>query len=429
MKKFIHIFLIIIFVICTIATNAQIGVKQDKAIIDTIPVKSNSIISNDITDLQQDITKIEKQNKPMADTMSNKRKILLDNFLNGKIDIVKEVMFYFREEINNDKYITLLTDEKCLLYFWTKEYNLLLLELKIPDNICYHWQGYSPIIVYKKDNLYKEIEKRTIENYNEIEQQILSSKLTNEQKDFLILNLQSLIIEGDQKFISPKSLNKKSIEFLNNYPETIYENIIKYRKFTNIPSDWSYAANGFLGFGINNNELKKYFTNSFLYGCLVDINYKDFSFYLNTLQGKCKTKQNINYDTIAIWEKNSKAYFGMLEFSLGYSVFKDRYFKLAPFAGVSTMSFNQGDYSQENFYTKLAYTTTYTFGLNADINIKIFSKNSFVSLYDKEKTFIRLRLAYNKPQFHKRYNKYDGDVIYLGVGFGISSVKKKKRLQ
>lgn len=74
--------------ICTIATNAQIGVKQDKVIIDTIPVKSNSIISNDIADLQHDSTKIEKQNKAMADTISNKRKILLDNFLNGKIDIV-----------------------------------------------------------------------------------------------------------------------------------------------------------------------------------------------------------------------------------------------------------------------------------------------------------------------------------------------------
>lgn len=80
--------MIIIFVICTIATNAQIGVKQDKVIIDTIPVKSNSIISNDIADLQHDSTKIEKQNKAMADTISNKRKILLDNFLNGKIDIV-----------------------------------------------------------------------------------------------------------------------------------------------------------------------------------------------------------------------------------------------------------------------------------------------------------------------------------------------------
>ena len=74
--------------ICTIATNAQIWVKQDKAIIDTIPVKSNSIISNDIADLQHDSTKIEKQNKAMADTISNKRKILLDNFLNEKIDIV-----------------------------------------------------------------------------------------------------------------------------------------------------------------------------------------------------------------------------------------------------------------------------------------------------------------------------------------------------
>ena len=96
--------------------------------------------------------------------------------------------------------------------------------------------------------------------------------------------------------------------------------------------------------------------------------------------------------------------------------------KISPFAGIASTSIGPTAYDLEREpdleQVDLGFTTTYTAGLNLDI--KLNWGTGLVSLNPKDYSywFLRLRYAYNSPQFQDHYPEFNGNMHYLTIGIG-----------
>ena len=92
------------------------------------------------------------------------------------------------------------------------------------------------------------------------------------------------------------------------------------------------------------------------------------------------------------------------EASLGYALLENNRFKVSPFIGIGSMDIGATMKDSENIpelkEISLDFTTTYVFGINFDLK---FGKRKIPAFIPKTSyIFLRLRYAYNTPQFEKK---------------------------
>ncbi|MGB0175997.1 MAG: hypothetical protein ACPF9D_02450, partial [Owenweeksia sp.] len=65
------------------------------------------------------------------------------------------------------------------------------------------------------------------------------------------------------------------------------------------------------------------------------------------------------------------------------------------------------------------FTTTYTVGVNLDLKLGRSKKRiAVISGEEESYWFVRVRYAYNLPQYQKNYTGLSGDFHYLTIGIG-----------
>ncbi len=110
------------------------------------------------------------------------------------------------------------------------------------------------------------------------------------------------------------------------------------------------------------------------------------------------------------------------EASVGYIILDNKTFKIAPFAGISgtDVAPTQNDLDKIAGLEKaeLKFKTTYTPGLNLDIKLGPSKTPMVSSGQEQSYWFLRLRYAYNAPNFEKKYNGINGSMHYITVGIG-----------
>ncbi len=356
-----------------------------------------------------------------SDMIIKGRRLLLDKFLEGDYQKVKEVKDYLKTELENEDYAALYPIEYWLILYWTQDYQELIKnmnELEAPQRANFARKIKPPY-----DLLFEKIRDHSLTSQLFLQTQVKHAELEQMDKDFLSMNLTFLLMdEKDELAKTQDMLNVMADEFLEAYPESKYEHFTRtYYRQKFVPSNWGFGFEFFSGYSLFTENLETRYKNQISIGVAFDVQYKRVILYLRDYIGLTKTKEDFPYDT-GVWEKGSQARVYMSEASLGYVTIDNKYLKVVPFAGIAStdIAATEVDLTKKPDLDKveLEFTTTYAVGLNVDIKLGR-SKMPIVSFEAEQNyLFLRLRYAYCMPQFEKNYDGVSGNMHYLTIGIG-----------
>lgn len=359
---------------------------------------------------------------PKSEIIAKGRQMILDKFLEKDKSKVKEVLNYLTTEVEDMDYFALIPEEKILLYYWTEQYDKIFNEQTKIDSF---YLNIYQMIIPKNDllslKLWEQLNQQKINIYYQIQH---SPKLNDEGKSFLILNFDNLIrgSNSENNIQEMDTLNKNATNFLQSYPHSKYNKYV--RRFVRSgykPSNWGLVWEFFSGYGIFSGNLEEKFTNNVPIGIDFDICYKNIVLYLRDFIGFNNTKDSIPFKS-ATWEKNTQVRVFLPEASIGYVSLKNKRLMLTPFIGISSTSLTPTDYDKKNTpdykNVGLDFTTTYTFGINLDVKLGKLKNTKLTFRQEKQYLFIRLRYAYNMPQFDHKYSGFNGNMHYITIGIG-----------
>ena len=391
-------------------------VQKNENSVYTMYNRSSYLIQIIWTDRQTDSLRSEilRYKDEKEETIIKGRKLTLARFMENDKNKVSELLKYLETQENED-YLIFYPAEKWLLYYWTQQYKKVM--KGVEDINSTYFTEMNRKIKPPKDLLPIKIREKLFQQRQEIKQQIFQSTLTEPEKKFLALNFDYLLASYDNKEITQDTLNVLSDKYLQDYPQSHFDNYVrKYIRYEFVPSKWGFAFEFFSGYGIFTDNLEKNFKNNVPVGVAFDICYKKFALYMRDYIGFSKTKDSIQFKD-GTWRKDAQVRVYLPEASLGYTIIDNRFFKIAPFVGISSTDISPTDYDKKKYpeyeNIDLTFTTTYTLGINLDFKLNFNNKNS-----DPSYGFVRVRYAYNKPQFNWKYSGFNGYFQYLTIGIG-----------
>ena len=345
--------------------------------------------------------------------ISKGRSLLLDKFLENDMDKVKEIKDYLLEKGEDENYIVFYPAEYWLILYWTNEFEELSSSIIKYDSAKI--ASYYTRICPSQDMLYAKLLLKSRENVQTITNLIKKADIDLEIRDFLQLNLESLVIENES---FQDTLNIQTDNFLKAYPETEYKDFTrKYIKFKLVPKNWGMAFEFFSGYGIFTGTLSNNYTNNVPLGVAFDICYKKIELYLRDYIGFNSTKKDFDYST-GVYEKSSSTTVFIPEASLGFAALDNDRFKLAPFAGIGGLliapPFAKTDKEPE---LKEVSISAFTYNLGVSFDIK-FGKKGYAFRPKSSYGFLRIRYGYSIPNFSKKYDEFSGGTHYITVGVG-----------
>ncbi|MCC7030090.1 MAG: hypothetical protein IT257_07275 [Chitinophagaceae bacterium] len=358
-----------------------------------------------------------------TETIIKGRKLTMATFLAGDKKKVSELLQYL-QTLPHEDYLVFYPAEEWLLYYWTQQYRKLLEGVRAFDSA--YIAKLSKQLKPPGDLMMLKMKDKFSQSRQEIKRQISQSDLTETEKQFLALNYDYLISPTADQTVTQDTLNISANKFLKDHPASEFEKYVrKYIRHEYIASKWALTCEFFTGFGNFTGQLADSFKNNWSLGIAFDICYKKWSLYMREYFGFSSTKDSLHFEG-ANWRKNAKASITLMEASFGYAIIDNRYLNMSPFAGLSYTDISPTEKDNKKYpeYENigLKYSLTYTVGFNVDYKLKFMQRSD-----DPSYGFVRLRYAYNKPQFTKRYSGFDGNYHYLTIGVGVLIRNTKRR--
>jgi len=345
------------------------------------------------------------------------RKLLLDKFMEGDLQKVKEIKDYLVTTEDND-YFALYPAEYWFILYWTGDYAELANQFQQLDSA--RVAGYDRKINPVEDLLFVKLKEKSTEHQLELKKQLQEASLDQETSQVLNLSLDWLLLKDRNGSNGQDSLNRQADHLLQSTGSGKYDEFTKrFIRYKLEPKKWGIACEFFSGYGQFTGQLSESFTNNVPFGVAFDICYKNFELYLRDYIGINKTNRDFNYPS-GTWEKGSKTNVFLPEATLGYVTYNDNRFKLSPFAGIASMDIspptNAKTEKPELKNAGLEFTTTYVLGINFDLK---FGPGHTPEYSPKTSYgFIRIRYAYCMPQFANNYAGMTGNMHYLTIGIG-----------
>lgn len=368
---------------------------------------------------QQDSIRTEILNfpDPPGILISKGRTMLYEKLLANDTAKARQVFDYL-ETFENQKVIAFYPPEKWMIWLWLGKYEKTINDIVSLESAWFNTNQREQYQLPAVDALSKNLGAMTNAQYALINYRIESSDRPQAEKAFCKLLLQYVL--GEEQ-ASQQQLNKASNTFIEQYPSSPFESFIrKYIRHEVKPSNLGLGFEFFSGYGIFTGNLKENFKHNVPVGVAFDITYKKFALYLRDYIGFSKTKKEIPFSS-GPWKNNAQARVFLPEASIGYIVLDNARFKLAPFAGVSSTdispTFADKDKYPEYEDAGLRFTTTWTAGLNFDFKMA-YSQSGIVAYQEDGFWMIRVRYAYNAPQFSWRYSGFNGNMHYITIGLG-----------
>jgi len=313
--------------------------------------------------------------------------------------------------------------------YHTSEYRELLDGLRNVDSI---YQAGRNKVNPQHDLLMADIFRATVAAKPRILDQIARSELSAENKDMLVLYLNYVTVASDERSRKRDTLNQAADDFLAKHPGSIYENQVKKNlRFRYVPANWGLGIEFFSGYGIFTGTLADNYDHVVPIGVDFDIEYKNAVFYLRDCLGWGHVLKDQPYSSAGLWPKGAQFAFFLPELSVGYTILDNKLIKAVPFAGISSMSIgatqadSQNQPSLDNAGQDL--TLTYLVGFNADLKVGFSGKATNTPTSDRNYWFIRIRYAYDMPQFQSKYPGIAGGLHCITVGIGGVGRKTKRK--
>ncbi|WP_324721514.1 hypothetical protein [Salinimicrobium sp. HB62] len=364
--------------------------------------------------LQQEILNYEGTKSQI---ISRGRSLLLDKFLEEDMERVKAIKTYLMREVENNDYLAIYPGENWLLLYWTGEYEELLNAV-----ISFDENAMNKLILQIKpehDMFYAKVQQKTFLNKPVLKWEIERSKLSDVDKDFLVLYLEYLLSNPEDSNNEQERINSLADNFIAKHPNSDYIDYVKENiRFRFVASNWGLAFEFFSGYGFLTGNLSNSFKDNIPMGVAFDVEYKKWTLYLRNYIGFSSNKEERPFNG-GVWEKDSQVRIYLPEAAIGYAIVNNERFKISPFAGIGATSFGPTEYDIEKEpgveEAGLDFTTTYTAGFNIDYKLNwgtgLLAPNSPKHSY----WFIRLRYGFAAPQFGQEYS---GGMHYVTIGLG-----------
>lgn len=374
------------------------------------------LLSGQEKDLEQEIL---NYSETQGEIISKGRRMLLDKFLEGDIEKVREIKDYLLTEVQNEDYVALYPGEQWMIMYWTGEYE------QLPETILQineeFLEKFRRRIAPERDLLYTKLVEKSWDQLPMLEEQINISALDTNSKDFLLLHLNFMVSGEPLMKLSQEEINTMANLYLEAYPKSNYEDYIRNNiRYQVVPSKWRFGFEFFSGLGIFTGELSEMYNNHGVFGVAFDVEYNKFILYLRNYIGFAKTKQD-RENAGVLWSKNSPAMMYFPEASLGYTVLENDKLKLSPFAGIGAANISSitTDLEQRPELEELevGFSPSYTLGLNLNIKLGWKADPLLSMMQDKSYWYVRLRYGYTMPQFND-YPMHSGNVHQLTIGIG-----------
>lgn len=358
--------------------------------------------------------------------ISNARNLLLDCFVENDTAKITAVTKYIISLEDND-YVGLYDGEKLLAYFLAQQYAAIFNQMKsiVSDYEIEQRVQYSPLKIYPpRDQLFYKAKEIVTKKYRIVEEQIQASELSDEDKDFLVLTLKTLLIHeagypiDSQYYFSQDEINSEANFFLSAYPNSIYSSEVKkiirneYKE-----GKWGGSWDFYSGYGIVTSTLSDTYKNPIPLGFSLDLSYANFILRGYVTAGFSSLKKDMDY-SIGTWEKGETMSFFNAGANIGYNVFDSKLLKVSPYAGVGYMSVGVPEKDKDDIpELKELKVNSLALTLGASIEFKLAREN----WRGAEKGYLLLRLSYSyhSLRFKSKYAPISGDMHYITLGFGM----------
>lgn len=377
-------------------------------------------------DLEQEIMNYSETRSQL---ISKGRKLLMDKFLEGDIEKVKEVKDYLLREVQNEDYVALHPAEVWMIMYWTGEHE------QLPEAIQQFNQEslgtYQRKIFPEPDMLFTKLVEKSWDNLQMLEDAVLNSTLDLPTKDFLLLHLNYMVSGEPLMKLSQEEVNTMADLYLETHPESSYEEFIKNNiRFKYEASKWGLGFEFFSGYGVFTGELGEMYNNHGVLGVAFDVEYQKFTLYLRNYIGFAKTKQDRESAGV-LWPKDSPAQMFFPEASLGYAMIENEKIKISPFIGIGAANVGPSTVEVEERpeleALDVGFSPSYTVGLNLNFKLGWEASPLLSMREDKSYWFARVRYSYTLPQFSE-YPLHSGNVHSITIGLGGMARSMKRAL-
>ncbi|NLN48231.1 MAG: hypothetical protein GX154_03930, partial [Clostridiales bacterium] len=342
------------------------------------------------------------------------------------------------KENDGNVYNTFYPIEYIYILYWTEEYEELIDFIKQVDFM--QPVSNSVRILAQTDNIFSSLLQRTVDNKDMLLIFIDESAVPEMDKEFLVLQLEDILRAGQATggidFDSEHSMyiNDLSDQFLENYPDSPYETIIRETiRYRFEPSPWAFYWD-LAGFGavIPTNNLSNYLSTGVCMEMAIDTRYKKlvsilgFGFSVHSL----KKDMLINS---AIWPEESSATLGMAYLNAGYLCLDTKHISLYPYIGIGYSGFSASEVDIEEIpeLKKLSLNSWFPqAGIGFDFKFKMNEPYYAVGTGDTSSR-ISVRYSYRMPNYGRKLETLqamDGFTHSIIVSWGLggrSTVRAK----
>jgi hypothetical protein len=361
-----------------------------------------------------------------SEAITKARRYLLDKFIARDMEAVKQTKDYMMAYLDNEDYLALYPVEYIMLSYWTHDYDELLLILPVLDTLSE--PGHRRRVLPEKDFLYEKIYEKSIDSYSALVFALRAADLGDEEKAFLLLFFDYMMMEDEFPQVTQEMLNDAGEQFLATYPGSRYEGVVRrYVILRLVPAKTGSFMEFYGGMGFFTRGLSTGFNDFGLFGMGYSLRIHSTLLNFGLLLGPTTNLIATDYKGTT-WDAGERASLVSFETSLGYQLWKNHRFTLAPLAGVGFIEIAPSGYDEktepEMKDLGLKLRGSLLLGAHLDYN---FSRRqsvqySYLGIRQVENIWL-VRLGYNfySPGFGKKYDGYDGAVHIVRLGIGYNS--------
>jgi hypothetical protein len=393
---------------------------------------------------QTNIDRLLREQPPSdIELIDRARAMLIYAFEQNDRQDVRELHQYLSSNFDEDIYVTLFPDERILLSAWTGDFeNMLRSIYKTPGLSRYRSHRFDPpkIMPRPSNDVYETAKERLFKEFDIIIENVQTSSLSQEQKDFLAIYLHYYLLQENRRYSGPhggryfypvvnndsliRKVNADTRKFIATYPNSQY--IIFLKSYEMKMSDWGGGFGVNIGYSEFTGNLSEHFKNTASIDIYLEMLYKKYVMaleFFSVLGGK--NRQDIEHNGF-ILPKDTSINIPNVYVSLGYKFFENKRIELIPMAGIGTSWIRPSltdeqkkqnpDLKQFNYW----YGLTASLGISADIRLDRMDR---VPGHDfAYPSFWMMRISYKFSYNTLRQNIptfYNGNIHTISVGFRI----------
>lgn len=323
---------------------------------------------------------------------------------------------------NNNEYAALVWDERWLLYFWEEAYGNLFDEATRFDDTEH--QQLADKQPPPQDSLFEWLDNALYEQRFEIYGKINRGFLTEEEKQFALIELDYLL-RLNQDEVASGDWNKRLDAFLKRHPDSRFKPYIKtnlYSQKARVRTDRGITFDALFASGRWDGELERSLRSP--YGLDIGLYYwaKRWNIGARCLFGFQKLATPV-FQNGYEWPKNDPTIFIAPMLEVGYSVVNAKKLIVFPSVGAGISILKPPGTDEEEDDPPPAYYSDFYFAkgflsaaLTADVKLKEFEAEK----EDISYIGVRLRLGYNRLYLGSENAALQGNMFFFAIGVNLS---------